>query len=161
MSTTTQRRPDAAPRLKHVRASGAAQGRLATRVQARDFTFVTGEPPAIGGDDAGPTPMEYVVGALTGCLVVVIETVAAEHTVSVQDLQVAADAVQDVRGFAGTADVPPYFHHLTLTVTLRTDASASQVARLRADVERRCPAYRLISAAGVTVDATWTTGGAA
>ena len=42
-----------------------------TTVSARDFTFVVDEPPALGGDDAGPNPVEYLLGALAGCLNVV------------------------------------------------------------------------------------------
>lgn len=150
------RTSDPVPRIKHVRASGVWRGRLATDLRIRDFpSFATAEPIAIGGDDSAPTPMEYVAAALDGCLVVVIETVAAELGLALRALEVDTDATMDTRGFAGTADVPPYFTHLALTVRLSTDAGADAVADLRLQVERRCPALNLITAAGVPVDAEW------
>jgi len=37
-------------------------------VTARDFQFVVDEPQSLGGGDLGPNPVEYVLGALLGCL---------------------------------------------------------------------------------------------
>jgi putative redox protein len=36
-------------------------------VSARAHNFVIDEPTALGGTDAGPTPYEYLLGALSGC----------------------------------------------------------------------------------------------
>lgn len=36
-------------------------------VNARTHNFVIDEPIALGGTDAGPTPYEYLLGALSGC----------------------------------------------------------------------------------------------
>jgi putative redox protein len=36
-------------------------------VTARAHNFVIDEPTALGGTDAGPTPYEYLLGALSGC----------------------------------------------------------------------------------------------
>jgi uncharacterized OsmC-like protein len=155
MSVTTDRPTDDRPRIKHVRASGEWAGSYTTRLSVRGFDFVAAEPRSFGGDDSGPTPMEYVAAALASCLTVVVEKVSRERGHTVNALHVETDATQDVRGFAGTADVPPYFSHVTLTVRLRTDATADDVVTLREEVLRRCPAYGLIAAAGVPVDDEW------
>ena len=147
---------DPVPRIKHVRAAGSWRGQLATDLRVREFgSFATAEPVAVGGDDSAPTPMEYVAAALDGCLVVVIETVASELGLALTAIEVETDATMDTRGFAGTADVPPFFTHLALTVLLTTDSGADEVADLRRQVERRCPVLNLIAAAGVPVDAEW------
>lgn len=146
---------DDRPRIKHVRARGEWAGSYTTRLSVRGFDFVAAEPRSFGGDDSGPTPMEYVAAALASCLTVVVEAVARERGHTVHALHVEADATQDVRGFAGTADVPPYFSHVALAVALRTDATASEAEALRQEVLRRCPAYGLVAAAGVPVDDKW------
>jgi uncharacterized OsmC-like protein len=144
---------DPTPKVKHVRASGTWQGRMSTAVQIRDFDPVLiGEPAKVGGDDQAPTPMEYVVAALNGCLAVVIETVAAERGIPLDALTLDADATMDTRGFAGTADVDPYFTDVKVVASLTSDASVEEIGQLRAAVERRCPALTLIVAAGVPVD---------
>ncbi|MDD9206153.1 OsmC family protein, partial [Georgenia sp. 10Sc9-8] len=150
------RTTDPTPRLKHVRAAGTWRGAMTTSLHVRDFApFATGEPEAVGGDDSAPTPMEYVAAALNGCLVVVTETVARELGIALVDLAVDTDATMDTRGFAGTAEVPPYFTHVAVTVLVTTTGIPAQVEELRAQVQRRCPALTLIAAAGVPVDAEW------
>jgi len=147
---------DPTPRLKHVRASGTWQGTMTTSVKVRGFDrFLISEPVPVGGDDSAPTPMEYVVGALNGCLAVVVETVAAERGLAVDALTLDTDATMDTRGFAGTADVAPYFTHVHVALTLTSSASADEVRSLRVAVERRCPALTLVIAAGVPVDLEW------
>ena len=58
-----------------------------TDLDVRDFRFVTSEPEKIGGNNEGPTPMEYVLGALNGCLGVVVELVAKEQGIPLRDLK--------------------------------------------------------------------------
>ncbi len=147
---------DPIPRLKHVRSTGTWQGRMTTRAQVRAFDpFFIGEPVPVGGENNAPTPMEYVAAALNGCLAVVVETVAAERGLPLAALTVDTEATMDTRGFAGTADVAPYFTHVRIGLTLTSVASADEVRHLRTAVERRCPALTLIIAAGVPVDLQW------
>jgi uncharacterized OsmC-like protein len=157
-STTARPPSDAAdtPQLKHVRSSGTWVGHLATELTVRRFPpFFTGEPARAGGDDRAPTPMEYVVAALNGCLAVVIETVATEQGVPVRGLQLESDATMDTRGFAGTADVSPHFLELTNRVRLTIDEPEALQA-IRVQVERRCPALNLVRDAGVRLTLDWT-----
>lgn len=156
-STTTPAHADhSEPQLKHVRASGTWVGHLATELTVRRFPpFFTGEPEAIGGDGRAPTPMEYVVAALNGCLAVVIETVAAEQGVRLQALDLQSEATMDTRGFAGTADVSPHFLDLTNRARFVADDDAFLPA-LKQQVERRCPALNLVRDAGVPIVLDWT-----
>jgi len=64
MTTLTQSQTEAQPRLKTVRATGRWKGRFRTDQTVRDFGFTIAEPEKIGGQNEGPTPMEYVIGAL-------------------------------------------------------------------------------------------------
>jgi uncharacterized OsmC-like protein len=153
----------AEPQLKHVRASGTWVGHLATELTVRHFPpFFTGEPTAIGGDGRAPTPMEYVIAALNGCLAVVIETVAAEQGVHLRALDLQSEATMDTRGFAGTADVSPHFLDLTNRARFVTDDEGDDfLPALKQQVERRCPALNLIKDAGVPVVLDWTVQGPA
>jgi len=156
-TTATPPTDQTEPQLKHVRGSGTWVGHLATELRVRHFPpFFTGEPTAIGGDGRAPTPMEYVVAALNGCLAVVIETVATEQGVRLQALDLQAEATMDTRGFAGTADVSPHFLDLTHHARFVTDEGDDFLPSLRQQVERRCPALNLIKDAGVPVVLDWT-----
>lgn len=157
MTTTTTAAPttDPTPRLASFTATGRSTGQLSTAVSARQFGFVVAEPPSLGGTDEGANPIEYVLGALNGCVTVVVETVAAELGIAVDGVATDATGTLDIRGFAGTADVSPHFQTLTLTITLTTAVPEEELGELKAQVVRRCPLFNLVRDAGVPIEETW------
>ncbi len=128
---------------------------MTTEVRIREFGFRTDEPVAIGGTNSAPTPMEFIAGAVNGCVTVVVETVAKELGIPIERIETATTAHMDVRGFRGTADVSPHFQDCTLEVRVDTPAAATALADLVAQVERRCPAINLLRDAGVDFELRW------
>ena len=53
------------------RADGVGVGSVATQVRAGKHEFVIDEPAPLAGDDVAASPVEYALGALVGCQVVV------------------------------------------------------------------------------------------
>lgn len=154
-TTTTIPTTDPMPRLADFTATGRATGSLSTAVQARHFDFVVAEPQSLGGTDEAANPIEYVLGALNGCVTVVVETVAKELGLAVESLETDTTGTLDLRGFAGTADVSPHFQQLTLTLTLVTDVPEAELSELKAQVLRRCPLFNLVKDAGVDIREVW------
>lgn len=144
-----------APQFKTVRAEGNWKGRYRNDLAVRGFTFVTAEPEKIGGNNEGPTPMEYVAGALNGCLGIVIELVAKERGIVLDALKVESAGLVDQRGLFGTAEVSPHFQSVEIKIALATAAPAEALATLQRDVLRRCPVYNLIRDSGARVTVTW------
>lgn len=141
---------------KRLRAKGTWEGSMRTRVQIRDFGFTIDEPVTVGGTNSAPTPMEFVAGALNGCVSVVVEQVAKELSFGFTALETYSIATQDTRGFAGTADVSPFFHSYRLEIHVETTITDPELQQnLTAQVERRCPAINLVKAAGVALDINW------
>src|SRR3954471_21386652 len=122
MTTLTRSQTEAQPRLKTVRATGRWKGRFRTDQTVRDFGFTIAEPEKIGGQNEGPTPMEYVIGALNGCLGVVVELVAKEQGIPLHDLKISSSGLVDQRGLFGTAEVSPQFQSVDVAITLATSA---------------------------------------
>ncbi|KAA0977312.1 OsmC family protein [Paeniglutamicibacter gangotriensis] len=144
------------PHDKRIRAKGTWQGLMRTTVEIRDFSFDIDEPVAVGGTNSAPTPMEFIAGALNGCVSVVVEQVAKELQIGFTALETYSIATQDTRGFAGTAEVSPFFHSYRLEIhveTLLDDPAAQQ--ELTKQVHRRCPAINLVKSAGVNLDINW------
>ncbi|MCT2089954.1 OsmC family protein [Micrococcus terreus] len=93
---------------KTLRATGTWTGQQQTRVAVREFEFTVDEPEAVGGRNQGPTPMEYLAGAVDACITVTVEQVAARRGLELTGINTYSLARQDRRGLAGAADVQPY-----------------------------------------------------
>jgi uncharacterized OsmC-like protein len=145
-----------APQTKVVRAGARWEGRrYDNRIAVRDFAFQIAEPAKLGGSDAAPTPMEYVAGALSGCLSIVIEMVAAEQGLALSGIAVEAEGRVDQRGLFGTAPVSPHFEAVDVAVRLATTEPEVRLEPLKADVLRRCPVYNLLKDSGARVKIDW------
>jgi uncharacterized OsmC-like protein len=144
-----------APQIKTVRAEGEWKGRYRTDLNIRDFRFIVAEPEKIGGKNEGPTPMEYVLGALNGCLSVVIELVAKERGFELRDLRVSSSGLVDQRGLFGTADVSPQFQSVEVRISGVVSAPGSKLTEFQNAVLKRCPVYNLIRDSKARIDVHW------
>ena len=57
-------------------------------VTARSHSFVIDEPVAVGGQDAGPTPYEYLLAALSGCMAMTLRMYADRKGWPLETVQV-------------------------------------------------------------------------
>jgi len=110
------------------------------RVAARQFSLVVDEPPELGGDDAGPNPVETVLAGLAGCLNVVAHLVAREHGIAIGNLSIHARGELNPQRLLNqpTTDRPG-FKLIEATLSFRSDAGPEKLQRWLAEVESRCP----------------------
>ena len=148
-------KPARDPWIKSVRAAGSWLSPKRTRVAIRGFEFVIDQPAVKGGKNQAPTPMEFVAGAVNGCITVTIESVAAELGIQIEHIETLTRAHMDVRGFNGTADVSPHFKDYSLLVQIVTPVAEGELGDLRRLVEQRCPATNLLKDAQVPFDLQW------
>ncbi|WP_394214276.1 OsmC family protein [Brachybacterium vulturis] len=141
--------------LKRIRSHGERTGVERTDVTIRRHSFTLDEPVAAGGTDTAPTPLEYVVGALNGCVTVLVDLVAADLGITVEHVVSKAVAEQDRDGIAGVPGVRTHFSSVRLDVQVTSSAEAGALEELAAEVERRCPMVNLLRDAQVEVDVLW------
>ncbi|MEF8779342.1 MAG: OsmC family protein [Haloferacaceae archaeon] len=111
-----------------------------TVVKARDFEFSVDEPEHLGGSDAGPNPVEYLLGSLAGCLNVVGHTVADEMGMSVSGMEVGIEGDLDPAKFLGKdTDPRAGYQDVRVNISVETDADASTVEAWLESVRERCP----------------------
>lgn len=136
---------------------GEWEGGMRARLQIREFApLYTDEPPSFGGQDSAPNPMELILAALNGCLAVMIQVIAREKGVQVDAVRFHAEGQLDLRGAMGDPSVPAYFRTVRERVEVASPANEQQIRALQEEVQRRCPVYTLLKAAGVDVQSEWT-----
>ena len=122
------------------RVSGVSQGSVATRITSGKHSFLVDEPAALAGDDVAASPVEYALGALISCQVVVYRLYAQALGITIDSLEIAAEGDLDVRGLFGIdSSVRPGFGGLRLQVSVTGPDSQERYDELRAAVDAHCP----------------------
>ncbi|WP_449374468.1 OsmC family protein [Arthrobacter psychrolactophilus] len=126
--------------------AGVGVGSVATRISAGKHQFTVDEPAALAGDDTAASPVEYALGAVISCQVVVYRLYAEQLGIQVDDISIDAEGDLDVRGLFGIdASIRPGFSDIRLTVNISGPESQERYEELARTVEARCPVQDLFS----------------
>ena len=127
-------------------ASSEGKDGLHRRVKIRDFAVEVDEPPALGGRDRAPNPVEYALAALATCQEITYRLHADALGIPLKDVSVQLEGDLDLRGFFGAAEgVRPGFLGITGTVRFDSDAPAADLERLKSVVDAHCPVLDLFN----------------
>ena len=119
---------------------GVGTGSVATTVRAGKHSFVIDEPEALAGDDAGTSPVEYALGALVGCQVVVYRLYAQQLGIPFDDIVIRAEADLDAaRLFGADESVRAGFSEVRLDIELSGPETDERYDELRDAVDAHCP----------------------
>lgn len=119
---------------------GTGAGSVATTVRAGKHSFIVDEPAALAGDDTGTSPVEYALGALAGCQVVVYRLYAQQLGIPFDDIVIRAEADLDAaRLFGADESVRAGFSAVRLDIELSGPESNERYDELREAVDAHCP----------------------
>jgi uncharacterized OsmC-like protein len=100
------------------------------------YTAESDHPAVLCGEDNAPTPTEYVLHALAGCLTAGIANIAAARGVDLFSVKSSLKGDIDLRGILGLSnEVRNGFSNLSVTFTIKGDAPAE---KLREIVQQAC-----------------------
>ena len=92
-------------------------------ISVRRFpAFTTDEPKSMGGENAAPNPMEYLIGADAGCCSIGFEWQAAQAGVKLEQFEISASGGIDIAKLFGMEDGYGGLDNLVLTVKVKADA---------------------------------------
>lgn len=135
---------DAANAQVVFKASAAAAGAVGSAVTLGQYTVDVDEPPALGGENTAPNPVEYYLAALISCQVVTYRFWADRLGLVVDDIAIDAEGDLDVRGFFGLDDdVRPGFTAVRVNVRITGPGTDEQYAELQRVVDKHCPVLDL------------------
>jgi putative redox protein len=118
---------------------------LRSETKIRQFCLTIDEPPALGGSDAGPNPVELVLAALASCQEITYRAYATALGVPLDSVSVKLEGSLDLRGFfAIKDDVRSGFSGIRGTVTLISPADPEVLAKLKQIVDAHCPVLDML-----------------
>lgn len=128
------------------RVRGTGEGSVASRITAGNHEFVVDEPAALAGDDVAASPVEYALGALISCQIVVYRLYAQALGIVVDDIAITAEGDLDARRLFGVDEsVRPGFGAVRLDIRISGPESSERYEQLRAAVDAHCPVLDLFA----------------
>ena len=120
---------------------------LRSETKIRQFSLTVDEPPALGGTDAGPNPVELVLAALATCQEITYRAYATALGIPLESVSVNLEGSLDLRGFFGVKDdVRAGYSEIRGVVDLKSSASAADLAKLKNVVDAHCPVLDMLRA---------------
>jgi uncharacterized OsmC-like protein len=106
------------------------------------FVAYNAEPPVLLGEGTAPSPVEYVLHALAGCLTTTMVYHAAARGIEIGEVNSELEGDLDLRGFLGLSDkVRKGFHTVRVRMRVRSDADPQTLASLA----KFSPVYDIVS----------------
>ena len=119
---------------------GFSNGTTETIIQAGEFRFVIDEPESFGGCNKAPSPVAYLLGAVSGCVVAIGMQVAKELGMTITKLNTKVDGSINSEAFFGISqDERAGFSEIRIVVDVESDAAPEQLSRWTSEVKKRCP----------------------
>ena len=115
---------------------------LGTKIECRagNHSFVIDQPKNAGGQDLGPTPLEYYLASIAGCISSIARIVAKQKNITLRGIK--SECVGDINTdvLLGKNDQERSgFQSIKVQVSIDADLSDAQKKEFIEEVERRCP----------------------
>lgn len=102
--------------------------------------IIVDEPPALGGSDRGPNPVELFLVALGACQELMLAVLAEQLGLEIHAIDVEVQGELDLRGCLGIdPKVRPGFQRLEVSVHIVSPEPEERLRELLALAERLCP----------------------
>ncbi len=126
--------------------SGSGEGSVASTIVAGKHRFLVDEPGSLAGDDLAASPVEYALGALISCQIVVYRLYAQALGIAIDDILIDAEGDLDARRLFGIEEsVRPGFGAIRLLVTITGPETEERYQELRNAVDAHCPVLDLFA----------------
>ncbi len=112
----------------------------------RQFIFDADHPEIFASEDNGPTPVEYVLVGLVGCLTAGIAAVAQNRDIQLNSVKATLEAGMDVQGILGMdKDIRNGFDGVRVHYDIDADASEDDIAALVAQSQKRSAVFDIMT----------------
>lgn len=126
--------------IKKVQVSTRWNGGFQVECKSRDLTYYVDQPKEGGGENKGPTPLEYLFASLASCLTTIGLIVMREQKLNIRNLEVDVQGELDLEVLmAKKKNFRAGFYDIVATVKIDGDLSEEEKHRFLEEVDARCP----------------------
>lgn len=125
--------------VKNVAVSGKLEQGYEISLSARDLKLKIDQPEPWGGNK-GPTPLEYFLFALVGCIITISKNVAEERGIDLKDIQVEIQGELETDYLNGlTKEGRAGFTNIEILVDIDAALTFEEKTEFLHEVDSRCP----------------------
>ena len=122
-----------------------------------EFRYTSDHPAVLVGKDRGPTPIEFLLHGLAGCITAGIGNIAAARGVTLTSVDSHVEGDIDLQGLLGLSDhVRNGYERIRITVTIAGDAPPAKLREIVEQSRARSAVFDVLTN-GVPVDVSITT----
>ena len=126
--------------VKKVRVEAHLGERFKIESTIGNHTLVVDQPKTGGGEDAGPTPLEYFFLSLAGCIATIARIAAKQKRINLRAMDVTVEGDLDVEALMGRKpDAHSGFGGITVRARIDADLTKEEKEAFLHEVDRRCP----------------------
>lgn len=126
--------------IKTVSVSASQIDSFKIEATSRQHKSIIDQPPAMGGTDAGPTPLEYLFISLAGCIVTIGHIIAKQRHLPVRKIEAFVEGELDTDVLMGkSTEVRAGFSGLRVRAVVDADMTHEEKVKFIHDVDARCP----------------------
>ena len=131
---------------KTVAVSCALDDKFAITTDIRGHQLVIDQPKTAGGADQGPTPLEYFLYAIGGCIGSIARIIAMQEKIALRGMALHIEGDMDSAGLLGKAtDARVGFQHIRIQAEIDADLTDAQKQDFLERTCLRCPLHDNIS----------------
>jgi uncharacterized OsmC-like protein len=117
-----------------------------------EFHYPSDHPAVLVGEDRGPTPIEFLLHGLAGCITAGIGNIAAARGVTLTSVESHVEGDIDLRGILGLSnDVRNGYERIRINVTIAGDAPPEKLREIVEQSRARSAVFDVLTN-GVSVD---------
>jgi uncharacterized OsmC-like protein len=109
----------------------------------KDFSFTIDEPNELLGQNKFPTPQDYLLGGLAGCMMVGFVVGASSKAIKINQVKLEINGSLDLRGFLNVDKTAPIgFDKIQFVFYVEGDGTQEQYDEIIYNVQQFSPNYR-------------------
>jgi len=126
--------------MKTVKVTARGPDNWLITTQAGKHTALVDQPESLGGNDQGPSPLDYVFVALAGCFITVGKIIAGQKRINLRGMEVEISGDINLDVLRGKDDTQRAgFQKIIVNLKVDADLSDEEKRQFAEEIDLRCP----------------------
>ncbi len=141
--------------IKTVKVESVLDAKFKLESTVHGHKVIVDQPTSSGGTDTGPTPLDYLLVSLAGCIGTIGRIVAMQKRIALRGMKITVEGDINTDGLLGKpSDDPVGFKEFRILVDIDADMTVEEKETFIHEVDKRCPvSFNLLNNTPVKISA--------